>query len=322
MGRGLLPIVQERDFTSYPIFAPSRFVATASKFQRLHDIVKVLYYNFKKSLKLTCQKRLWSIHWMSTFSLTFIGTGSAFTVYTDNFHSNMLLRHEDSGESLLIDCGSDARHALAALGVSHRDIGSVYVSHLHADHAGGMEWLALTRRFDETCDRPVFYAHPEILKSIWAETLRGGLSTLAGVRAELKSFFKPMPADASGVFYWENVRFLTVQTLHTLNNDCLMPTFGLFFTLGKTTILITTDTRFCTDVLGDYYRRADIIFHDCETQARPSGVHSHYNELLTLPAEIRAKMWLYHYNGSDLPNAKAAGFAGFVKRGQTFRFES
>lgn len=258
---------------------------------------------------------------MSTFSLTFIGTGSAFTVHTDNFHSNMLLRHDDSGESLLIDCGSDARHALAALGVSHRDIGSVYVSHLHADHAGGMEWLALIRYFDETCDRPVFYAHPEILNTIWAETLRGGLSTLSGVEAKLDCFFKPTPADAGGAFYWENIRFLTIQTLHTLNNGCLMPTFGLLFTLGKSTIFITSDTRFCTNVLEDYYRRADIIFHDCETQSRRSGVHAHYEELLTLPPEIRAKMWLYHYNNSTLPDATADGFAGFVKRGQSFRFE-
>ncbi len=39
--------------------------------------------------------------------LTFIGTGSAFTVGGDNFHSNMILE-SNTHEKMLIDCGSDA----------------------------------------------------------------------------------------------------------------------------------------------------------------------------------------------------------------------
>ncbi|CAA9435206.1 MAG: Ribonuclease Z, partial [uncultured Phycisphaerae bacterium] len=69
--------------------------------------------------------------------LTFLGTGSAFTLA--NYQSNMLL--EDSGKRLLIDCGGDARHAMAAAGYKAADVDALYVSHLHADHIGGIEWL-------------------------------------------------------------------------------------------------------------------------------------------------------------------------------------
>jgi hypothetical protein len=31
-------------------------------------------------------------------------------------------------------------------------------------------------------------------------------------------------------------------------------------------------------------------------------------------------MWLYHYNPGHLPDARADGFRGFVKKGQVFDF--
>jgi len=49
-----------------------------------------------------------------------------------------------------------------------------------------------------------------------------------------------------------------------------------------------------------------------------SGVHAHYNDLKGLPAEMKVKMWLYHYNDGALPNANADGFQGFVQKGQSF----
>ena len=72
--------------------------------------------------------------------LTFAGAGSAFTTDADNFQSNMVI--ETAEGRLLIDCGGDARHSTKALGLKPRDIDAVYISHLHADHIGGLEWLA------------------------------------------------------------------------------------------------------------------------------------------------------------------------------------
>jgi len=71
-----------------------------------------------------------------------------------------------------------------------------------------------------------------------------------------------------------------------------------------------------------YYQKADIIFHDCETLKKPSGVHAHFNELVNLDKSIKAKMWLYHYNPIALPDAKKNGFRGFVKKGQIFQFKN
>lgn len=230
----------------------------------------------------------------------------------------MLLINEQNDEKLLIDCGSDARHALAELGFSYQDIKSVYISHLHADHAGGLEWLALTTLFDDDCIKPNLFIHPLLSKSLWKNCLSGGLTTLQGVKANLKTFFNVQEIDSEGKFVWQNIEFQMLQTMHVVANFNFMPSFGLIFNVNGKNIFITNDTQYAPKQLHYFYNNADIIFQDCETSDIPSGVHAHFNELIRLNKSIKAKMWLYHYNPGPLPDAKAHGFCGFVEKGQSF----
>ena len=250
--------------------------------------------------------------------LTFLGSGSAFTVGEDNFHSNMLL--EDNSNRLLIDCGSDARLSLQAQGFCHRDINDVYISHLHADHAGGLEWLAFTTKFDriQPSRKPVLHISDLLVDRLWNNVLSGGLQSIKGTVAELSTYFTVDPIGKENSFLWSTIEVHLVQTEHIFSGKDLVPSYGLFFTASGLTCFITTDTQFKPDKHMPYYQKADIIFHDCETTKKPSGVHPHYSQLITLDADIKAKMWLYHYNPGVLPDAKKDGFRGFIKKGQSF----
>ena len=77
--------------------------------------------------------------------LQFLGVGSQFSGH-DQYHSNMVITAR-SGKRMLIDCGSDVKFSLAECGLLPTDLDAVYISHLHADHIGGMEWLALSTLF-------------------------------------------------------------------------------------------------------------------------------------------------------------------------------
>lgn len=255
----------------------------------------------------------------SKYKLTFLGTGSAFTVGTDNYQSNMLLE-APNGKKLLIDCGTDARLALYDLGYTYNDIDSVYISHLHADHAGGLEWLALTHYFDPNCGRPRLFIASTNVEPLWKHTLSGGLRTLECKTADLDTFFRVEPVNPSNGFVWEDVKFTIVQMVHVVNGFELMPCFGLIFSLNDTRIMITADTQFSPNQLNKYYQYVDIIFHDCETMPFKSGVHAHYSELSTIPEEYRNKMWLYHYQVNSVPDATQDGFLGMVQKGQVFEF--
>jgi len=60
-----------------------------------------------------------------------------------------------------------------------------------------------------------------------------------------------------------------------------------------------------------YAKTAELMFHDC--QLFQGGVHASYNELMTLPETVRAKMFLYHYGDDwEQPESWAKDADGFT----------
>lgn len=253
--------------------------------------------------------------------LKFSGTGSAFTVGDGNYQSNMVL--EDSqGNKLLIDCGTDARIALSEIGIKHSDIDAIYISHLHADHVGGLEWIAFTRKHGhDTNKKPSLYIHEKLAEPLWNHTLSGGLSSSNDSSISIESYFD-LKAIKGSAFTWKGHKFNIFPAPHTTTGCYQMSSYGLNFIDEGKNILITTDIRFEPVIMKELYAGADLIFQDCEISEKPSGVHAHYEQLRTLSKEIKGKMWLYHYQSGPLPDAKKDGFKGFVKKGQVFELSS
>jgi len=250
--------------------------------------------------------------------LQFLGSGSAFVPISENYQSNMILQSE-SGKRLLIDCGTDARHSITPLGLSQRDIDCVYISHHHADHVGGLEWLAFTTYFDPAAKKPSMMIHPSLVDRLWNNVLSGGLQSLEGDKpATLDDYFDILPCNDDDSFTWESIHIHLIKTIHVYNGHELLPSYGLFFKTDKNTVFISTDTQFKPELYMQYYHQADIIFHDCETTAHKGCVHAHFTQLATLDPAIKAKMWLYHYSTSTRFDAVANGFRGFVAKGQSF----
>ena len=146
-----------------------------------------------------------------------------------------------------------------------------------------------------------------------------------GILLTLDSFFsKVHRIGRNEHFKFGDSTYQPIQTIHYMDGYEIVPSYGLLIDpVGpRQECFLTTDTQFCPNLLMDFYQRSRLIFHDCETYDLTgkikSGVHAHYTELKTLPPEIRAKTWLYHYNDGALPDAKADGFAGLVAKGQSF----
>lgn len=254
--------------------------------------------------------------------LTFLGTGAAFCM-APNFQSNLLLRSA-SGKHLLIDCGTDIRFSLAAAGHTIASVDAIYISHLHADHVGGMEYMGFSTRYAAEPRRLPMYISETIVDDIWAHCLYAGMHVTDGDDSRLTDYFDPRPLAHDGQFQWEGIDFRLVPTRHVVGNEKTMYSYGLAFALGDKNVYFTADTLYAYNdpEVTPHMQRADFIFHDCETAATPTLVHSHFQDLLALPDDIRAKTWLYHYSDGELPDAVAAGFAGFVRCGQSFDFSA
>ena len=258
--------------------------------------------------------------------LQFVGAGSAFNL--EQFQSNMILKSgEESNNGLLIDIGSLAPIALKNLGILGHNISDhikgLYVSHCHSDHIGGIEWLGLNTLFNPNAPKPKLLAMPDVMEQLWENALKAGMETLEGSIASLSTFFDLVVLQPNEWFVWDGLQLMPVQTIHVVGGYKFMPSYGLMMGYGYPAerIFLTTDTQSNPNQLQAFYRQADTIFHDCETSPFKSGVHAHYDELIKLDAEVRAKMYLYHYNEGDLPDAKADGFRGFVTAGQKFNYE-
>lgn len=254
-----------------------------------------------------------------SLKMTFLGTGSAFTIGDGNYQSNVLLTLNN--DSLLIDAGTDIRFSLNELHLSYKNIHNIYITHVHGDHIGGLEWIALNTFFDtEYFGKPTLFASESILKNLWDSSLTGGLSTQSTQESTLHTYFSVHPVSSPGHFRWQKIDFNLVQMVHVFNKFVLMPCYGLLFEYNSARIFFSADTQYIPHHLFELYENADIIFQDCETSPIKSGVHTHYNELRLIPAVFKKKMWLYHYNPGILPDAKADGFLGFVAKGQCFDF--
>jgi len=255
--------------------------------------------------------------------LRFIGSGSAFATMPNNFQSNMIFELDDpqTGDvrRLLFDCGSDARWGLAALNLDVCDIDAVYISHLHADHIGGMEWLGFKNYFCNDGRRIPLFLAEELQTPLWENSLKGGMEFLDFGKADLDTFFDVHPVDPDESFRWMGVTFHLVALPHMRAAGYISWSYGVFVETHEGGVLLTSDTRFELDRLQPWYDKAtSIIFQDCETNLKCSAAHAHFDDISSLPEDIKGRMWLYHTNSPIMPDAKAAGFQGVVAAGQVF----
>jgi ribonuclease BN (tRNA processing enzyme) len=253
--------------------------------------------------------------------LLFLGSGSAHTLAADNFQSNMVLVME-TGRRLLIDCGSDVRWSLARQGLSHRDVTDIYISHLHADHLGGLEYIGFQTKFDPQCARPRLYLEASLADRLWRHSLCGGMGVITAGETRLEDFFDVQVMLEGVPFVWEGAQLEAVPTLHVSSPSADVHSQALAVERDGFRTFITTDTQFDPEHLQVQYDRADLVFHDCEIGPVRTGIHPHYDDLRGLPEAARRKMWLYDYQPGALPDARADGFKGFVSAGQSFPLSS
>ena len=290
--------------------------------------------------------------------ITVVGCGNAFS--DDNFNQSYLL--EESGRKLLIDCGYQVPLALKVNRIDFRKINDIYVSHLHADHIGGLEYFAF-QRYDwvgkprlAPVGAPRLIGNKELLKNLWEKSLRGGLESMEGFVSTINTFFHVQPVEPNQPFEWQGWTVSLIQQIHIMSGSVIMPSFGIIIEKsGHKSVYFVTDSQHCSPrQIEDFYKKADIIFQDAEfigiDTSKPenpeharfkfgSGVHANYAQLAGYPSanstklgdDIRAKMWLSHYQdfvpkGIDMygnpidwdREIEKDGFAGRVKMGQTF----
>ena len=219
-----------------------------------------------------------------------LGVGDAFSAAHYSTSAAVL-----AGERwLLIDCPHPIRkmhkEACAASGVdlSWEACEGVALTHLHADHASGLESLAYFFRFVLGRRLPL-YTHPKVAARVWDGHLAAGMEALmpdaesAPRMMGFDDYFALHPLDVDGVVEAGPFAVRCRETIHHI------PTVALRVRVGERELGWSADTAFDPELIA-WLGEADRIVHETNY-----GVHTPYEDLAGLPEALRARMHLIHY---------------------------
>lgn len=237
----------------------------------------------------------------------------------------------DQGKNILIDCGTDIKHSLTYNNKSYKDVDAIYISHLHGDHAGGLEYIGFARYFNK-CKKPTLYIHSSLIEQLWY-MLKPSMEHLNGKTNTIHDYFDVFPFETQSLHEYmklskdyNKIYLMPVELNHIPNK---MSSFGCLIKYKKNVVFITTDTCDNYDELKPYYDISTLIFQDCEflydNTLNPikSGVHVHYDDLLNLPENVKNKMILVHVSDyvPNHINTIKDGFLGIGQKYDKFEFE-
>jgi glyoxylase-like metal-dependent hydrolase (beta-lactamase superfamily II) len=210
-----------------------------------------------------------------------IGVGTAFG---RRFFNTNLIVELHSGEFLLVDCGLTASRSLETIGMSILDVDHLYVSHLHADHIGGIEELALKRKLVLN-KRVNLYINAKLVDSLWG-SIREGLEYTQLGRLRIDDYFNVLTYDDH--FSLDGIEFTSHPTHHIKGMKS--------FDIGFDDFLVTTDTVFSAEYVRSRAAHFGTVVHDCSFNS-VQKVHAYYERLIE-HRDLFRKLYVIHYEDS------------------------
>ena len=219
-----------------------------------------------------------------------MGIGDAFSAL--HYGACLAIEHREADEStwLLVDCPHPIRKMLRegglAAGVPELDVGSfagLVLTHLHADHASGLEGWGFFHHF--ALQRPALVAtHPQVHRDLW-QTLQPSMGVL--LRGPERT-----PTEYGLEDYFDVRPFTDTTTIGPFTIRCRttwhhIPTIALRIEAGGRALGYSADTAF-DPALVEWLADCDLIVHETNL----GGAHTPYDQLRELTPELRAKMRL------------------------------
>ena len=224
------------------------------------------------------------------FSFLCLGVGDAFS---ERWYGSSLALHA-RGKWLLLDCPHPIHKVIkeaadaAGIPLTAEDLSGLLLTHLHADHASGIEGLAFKTHFYYGRKLSIL-CHSRVADRLWDNHLAAGMDRLLP-----DAISSPLPKSLDDFITLHllddtrPVRFgpFTIECRRTIHH---VPTFALRITAGRRTLGWSSDTIY-DPALIEWLDESDLVIHETNV-----GLHTPYEDLAALRSEIRAKLRLIHY---------------------------
>ena len=200
----------------------------------------------------------------------FLGSGDAFGS-GGRLQSCILVSHP--GGRFLVDCGATAMVSLRRFGVDANTIDSIFLTHLHGDHFGGLPFFILDAQFVSRRTAPLLVAGPPGLSKRLPGAMDAFFPGSSGVNRKFEIELREMEPRVP--FPSGSVLVTPFIGMHPSGDNA----YSLRFEVGGKVIACSGDTEW-TDALAEAARGADLLiaeayFYDKKNSLPPRLPDAH-----------------------------------------------
>ena len=222
--------------------------------------------------------------------VTIIGCGDAFGA-GGRLQTSFCVRSGPS--TFLIDCGASSLIGMRRLGISPNDIDTVFVSHLHGDHFGGLPWFMIDAKYASDRKRPLVVTGPKGIEARFIMLADALYPNTCGVERGFDLTFveyeEQKPLELSGV----------TVTPFEVKHPCDAPPYALRFNVDGKVLSFTGDTGW-VDTLLAVARDADLFISECFQYDMAHPIHLDYMTIDANYKKLGAKRTLLTHMGEAM----------------------
>jgi ribonuclease BN (tRNA processing enzyme) len=223
--------------------------------------------------------------------LQFVGCGDAFGS-GGRFNTCFHLVGRDI--NALIDCGATSLVGLNKLAINRNDINTIFITHFHADHIGGLPFFILESNYVLKRQRALTVAGPPGLRSRYADIMETAFPGSTTVEWSFPLTLREMEIGRRGDI--GNVR---ITPFHVMHDDRAGPCLGFRIEAEGKVIAFSGDTQW-TDTVADIGRDADMFICEAYTRDKPVVSHMALNLLERHLPQIRPKRLILTHMSNDM----------------------
>jgi ribonuclease BN (tRNA processing enzyme) len=224
-------------------------------------------------------------------TVTFAGTGDAFGS-GGRFQACIHLRGPGRSAPVLLDCGATSLSALKRLDLDPGEISAVFVSHLHADHFGGLPFLILDGQFARRA-RPLTVVGPPGLAGRLAETMEcmfpGSATAPRRFTVQIIELRPGASRSVAGI----------LATAWAADHPSGGPALSLRLAIGGRVISYTGDTAW-TDALIEVAAGADLLIAEAYYRDKKVPYHLSQADLAAHAGQLGCRRTVLTHMSADM----------------------
>jgi len=223
--------------------------------------------------------------------LQFIGCGDAFGTggrFNTCFH---LVGHNVNA---LIDCGSSSLVGMNKLAIDRNAVDTIFITHFHADHIGGLPFFILEANYVLKRDRGLTIAGPLGLKARYSELMETAFPGTKTLDLRFPLTLRELEIGRRG-----EIGGVRVTPFHVLHDDRGGPCLGFRFEAEGKVVAFSGDTSW-TDTLIDIGQQADLFICEAYTRDKPIATHMALSALERRLGQIKPKRLVLTHMSNDM----------------------